>query len=221
MWIDPLLVQRLDNPAGRPELARRATMLAREALPEVDIEILWDDMWIRRVGAHYFPDPEMVNNPEPKWQRWATQAEKHLRDADDYWFHVYKPRSGDVIVDIGGGRGEDVFAFSRAIGPRTAASSRSNRTRCRFVYCEKFLRVERTLQCHGAELRLCRSAGASADRDHAGMGVELCTSRRRYTHQPCRRRGDVRQLVRAAWNRPHRFSQDEYRGRRAHGSPRL
>ena len=74
-------------------------------------------MWIRRVGAHYFPDPEMLNVAEPRWQRWATQAEKHLRDADDYWFHVYKPRAGDVIVDIGAGRGEDVFAFSRAVGP--------------------------------------------------------------------------------------------------------
>jgi len=58
----------------------------------------------------------MLYLPDPNWQRWAAQAEKHLRDADDYWFHVYKPRTGDVIVDIGGGRGEDVFAFSRAVG---------------------------------------------------------------------------------------------------------
>ena len=39
------------------------------------------------------------------------------RDAEDYWFHLYKPRAGDTIVDIGAGRGEDVFAFSRAVGP--------------------------------------------------------------------------------------------------------
>src|SRR5579871_995659 len=109
MWIDTSL--------SRMELASRATALAREALPGVDIEILWDGMWIRRVGVHYFPDPEMFKVPEPKWQRWAKQAEKHLRDADDYWFHVYKPQPGDVIVDIGAGRGEDVFAFSRAVGP--------------------------------------------------------------------------------------------------------
>jgi FkbM family methyltransferase len=118
MWIDQTLVQRLDHPATRPELAARATALAREALPEVDIEILWDGMWIRRVGAHYFPDPDMLTIPQPNWQRWATQAAKHLRDADDYWFHVYKPQPGDVIVDIGAGRGEDVFAFSRAVGPQ-------------------------------------------------------------------------------------------------------
>jgi FkbM family methyltransferase len=44
-------------------------------------------------------------------------AEKYVRDADDYWFHVYKPQAGDTIVDIGAGRGEDVFAFSGAVGP--------------------------------------------------------------------------------------------------------
>ncbi len=116
MWIDPGLAQELDTPLGRAELAMRATALAREALPEANIEILWDGMWIRRVGAHYFPDPEMFT-AEPKWQRWAAQAGKYIRDADDYWFHVHKPRMGEVIVDIGAGRGEDVFAFSRAVGP--------------------------------------------------------------------------------------------------------
>lgn len=101
----------------RAGLARRATELARAALPGVDIEILWDGMWVRRVGADYFPDPGMFRVPEPAWQRWAGQSRKYLRDAADYWFHVYQPRAGDVIVDIGAGRGEDVFAFSRAVGP--------------------------------------------------------------------------------------------------------
>jgi FkbM family methyltransferase len=100
------------------EALKQANEQARAALPGVDIEILWDGMWIRRVGSNYFPDPDMFGPAEPKWQRWAAQAEKHLRDADDYWFHVYKPKPGDVIADIGAGRGEDVFAFSRAVGPQ-------------------------------------------------------------------------------------------------------
>jgi FkbM family methyltransferase len=99
----------------RGEVGRRATEAARAALPGVDIEIFWDGLWIRRVGANYFPDPEMFG-AEPKWARWAALAEKYLRDAEDYWMHVYKPGPGDVIVDIGAGRGEDVFAFSRAVG---------------------------------------------------------------------------------------------------------
>lgn len=117
-WIDESLVRQLDNPEGRAELARLATAVARENAPGSDLEILWDGMWMRRAGGVYFPDPELFRHAQPNWQRWADMAGKYLRDADDYWFHAYKPRSGDVIVDIGAGRGEDVFAFSRAVGPQ-------------------------------------------------------------------------------------------------------
>jgi FkbM family methyltransferase len=113
MWVtDTASVSAED----RESLARRATELARAAMPGVDVEIFWDGMWIRRIGYDYFPDPDMLR-AEPNWERWAGQARKHLRDAEDYWFHLYKPRAGDTIVDIGAGRGEDVFAFSRAVGP--------------------------------------------------------------------------------------------------------
>ena len=116
VWLAESKVRELDNPAGRAELASRATEFARQALPGVEIEILWDGMWIRRVGTVYFPDPELFRG-EPQWQRWAGLAHKYLRDAEDYWFHVYKPRPGDTIVDIGAGRGEDTFAFANAVGP--------------------------------------------------------------------------------------------------------
>jgi FkbM family methyltransferase len=112
-WISEAEAAQLD----RSELAQRANTLAREALPGVDIEFFWDDLWIRRVGPHFFPDPDLWRVPQPNWQRWAGMAAKHIRDADDYWFHVYKPSPGDTIVDIGAGRGEDVFAFSQAVGP--------------------------------------------------------------------------------------------------------
>jgi len=117
MWIDASTVHALDNFAGRQELARVATAAARAAAPAVDIEIVWDGMWMRRVGPHYFADPDLFQVAEPDWRRWSRMAEKYLRDAGDYWFHVYKPQPGDAIVDIGAGRGEDVFAFSRAVGP--------------------------------------------------------------------------------------------------------
>jgi FkbM family methyltransferase len=100
----------------RASLARQATELARAAMPGVDVEVFWDGMWIRRVGPDYFPDSDMFR-AAPNWERWAGQARKHLREAEDYWFHLYKPQAGDTIVDIGAGRGEDVFAFSRAVGP--------------------------------------------------------------------------------------------------------
>lgn len=117
MWIDEALVRELDHPEGRDELARRATLRAREVFPGVDIEIYWSGMWVRRVGQHHFPDPDMFTAEEKRWRRWPDLAAKYVADADDYWFYRYKPRAGDVIIDVGAGRGEDVFAFSRAVGP--------------------------------------------------------------------------------------------------------
>lgn len=113
MWLAETSSASSDD---RASLARRATELARTVMPDADVEILWDGMWVRRVGSDYFPDPDMFRMPEPNWERWAGQARKHIRDAEDYWFHLYKPKAGDAIVDIGAGRGEDVFAFSRAVG---------------------------------------------------------------------------------------------------------
>jgi FkbM family methyltransferase len=97
------------------EDAARLTAAAREATG-ADIEVLWRGDWVVRVGSVFFPAPDLLARNGPDWQRWAARPEKHLRDAADYWFHVYRPGPGDVIADIGAGRGEDVFAFSREVG---------------------------------------------------------------------------------------------------------
>jgi FkbM family methyltransferase len=93
------------------------TIAARGANPSIDVEVLWDNMWIRRIGEHFLPDPEFLSTEDRSWPKWLKRVEKYKRDADDYWFHVYKPAAGDVIVDVGAGRGEDVYAFSQAVGP--------------------------------------------------------------------------------------------------------
>jgi FkbM family methyltransferase len=36
--------------------------------------------------------------------------------ANEFWLRHYQPKEGDVIVDIGAGRGEDTLAFSRGVG---------------------------------------------------------------------------------------------------------
>ncbi len=116
-WIAPVRARELEAAGAHEQLAVDATTLLREALPGMDVEIIWDGVWLRRIGADYFPDPALFSTETPPFERWAGQAAKFLRDADDYWFHVYHPKPGDVIVDIGAGRGEDVYAFSRAVGP--------------------------------------------------------------------------------------------------------
>ncbi|MCX6624460.1 MAG: hypothetical protein NTY38_26040, partial [Acidobacteria bacterium] len=96
MWITAPEALAMGQASDREELARRATALAREATGNADIEILWHEGWIRRAGDLFVPDPDLFQVAEPNWTRWLDQEAKHLRDAADYWFHVYKPLPGDV-----------------------------------------------------------------------------------------------------------------------------
>lgn len=41
----------------------------------------------------------------------------YLEEADDCWFHTYRPNPGDVIVDVGAEVGTDAVVFSRTVGP--------------------------------------------------------------------------------------------------------
>ncbi len=77
---------------------------------EIGIEAFWDDCYAWTVRGFHIPDPEIaIRQP-------AQIVDKYRRDVNDYWFHVYKPKPGDVIVDIGAGRGEDTFVFSASVG---------------------------------------------------------------------------------------------------------
>jgi FkbM family methyltransferase len=42
--------------------------------------------------------------------------EQFVSDTKEYWLQHYTPKEGDVIVDVGAGRGEDTVAFSRGVG---------------------------------------------------------------------------------------------------------
>jgi len=31
-------------------------------------------------------------------------------------FHYFQPKKGDIVIDVGAGRGEDTLAFSQSVG---------------------------------------------------------------------------------------------------------
>lgn len=95
--------------------ANKAILLGQQALPGIEIETLWDGMWIFRVEDNYFPIPDVTEPESVPWQQLAGLAERYLRETQDYWYFGYQPKPGDVVVDIGAGRGEDTFAFSRSV----------------------------------------------------------------------------------------------------------
>ncbi len=110
------LVRLLDRPGGRLFLGKIATRFARRAIGD-DIEIAYvDGLWTHRVGPDFFPDGPRFNYTPPDFDTWKGQLERYVSETQDFWLQHYRPQRGDVIVDVGAGRGEDTLTFSRAVG---------------------------------------------------------------------------------------------------------
>jgi len=117
MWIAETRAAQMERAGAQQELAVEATSELQSQTGE-DLEIVFEDgLWMHRAGKLWFPDSPRFAYDDGCWTKWSARGAKFRRDAADYWFHIYKPQAGDVIVDIGAGHGEDVFAFSEAVGP--------------------------------------------------------------------------------------------------------
>ncbi len=110
------LIHLLDHPGGRLLLGKLATRAIRRA-GGGDVEIAYvDGLWTRRAGPYYFPDSSNFNYVFSDFNAWQQQMEQYTADTKEYWLRHFSPKEGDVIVDVGAGRGEDTVTFSRAVG---------------------------------------------------------------------------------------------------------
>jgi FkbM family methyltransferase len=84
-----------------------------------------EPLHIRHDGAYWLYSSRGMTLP---WGRQFTFYDYDLRtlagrvaryksETEDCWFHLYRPKQGDVIVDVGAELGTDTVAFSRAVGP--------------------------------------------------------------------------------------------------------
>ena len=109
------IVRSLDRPFGRAVLQAYATRHARRASGR-DVRVVYDQCWLHQIDGIYWADSSQFTYNRlitPKWLRYADNREAWGRD---FWFHVYEPQSGDVIVDIGAGVGTDLPLFSECVG---------------------------------------------------------------------------------------------------------
>jgi FkbM family methyltransferase len=110
------LTRSLDRPGARFLLGKLATRYARRATGD-DMEIEYaGGMWVHRVGRTYFPDGQTFEYKHGDFGAWKGQLGQYTSDTKDFWLQHYDPQVGDVIVDVGAGRGEDTLTFSRAAG---------------------------------------------------------------------------------------------------------
>jgi FkbM family methyltransferase len=113
-----LLIHALDNNAGRPVLKRLATMQARK-ITRLDVTIdHHNGFWNHRVGEYYVPDRASFDYYEPTLLAWKDEIPAYFQAAQDFWFRYYRPRAGDVVIDVGAGRGESSLPFAKAVGSK-------------------------------------------------------------------------------------------------------
>jgi FkbM family methyltransferase len=104
----------LDRPGGRWLLGKTATAYARRFY-HADVEVAHiGGLWTHRVEADFFPDGPTFESVG--LGRWNAQADEYASQTTDFWLKHYSPKEGDVIVDVGAGRGEDTYTFSEGVG---------------------------------------------------------------------------------------------------------
>lgn len=83
-----------------------------------DISVSYiDGLWTHRIGSDFFPDGPRFDYTGDEYDSWRGRRARQQADTNEYWLKYYEPREGDVIIDVGAGRGEDTYTFSRAVGP--------------------------------------------------------------------------------------------------------
>lgn len=108
---------RLVERAGlRKALGALGTFAARRTTGQ-DVELFFDGIWIRRVGDRYYGDKPTFDYYASEFKTWNYIHDLWANDPVDCWFYDYRPRPGDIVVDIGAGFGNDAIVFSRAVGP--------------------------------------------------------------------------------------------------------
>lgn len=75
-----------------------------------------DGLWMHARGGVVVPDGPVFDMSPHSVKRWSDEPDVYVRNVRTYWYKLYTPRPGDVIVDVGAGRGEDELAFSRDVG---------------------------------------------------------------------------------------------------------
>lgn len=110
------LIRLLDRPGGRSILGKIATYFLRKETSG-DFEFVYlNGLWTRRVGREYLPDGVRFDYRYADFGVWKDETKAYASQTAEFWFTNYRPKRGDVIIDVGAGRGEDTLTFSRAVG---------------------------------------------------------------------------------------------------------
>jgi FkbM family methyltransferase len=110
------LINALDRPGGRKLLSMITSAQARSRT-KADVTVWHDgEHWVHRTNGYSFPDGRSFPYYSNTHDDWKGEPGVYLQNAETYWYKLYRPQSGDIVIDVGAGRGEDALAFSQAVG---------------------------------------------------------------------------------------------------------
>jgi FkbM family methyltransferase len=100
--------RRLEGARPNPLLGPLATIVYSLASRRLRLfSVDRSGRWVNRQGSNAIVSPTI-----------HTLEHGALEQTDlDHWAHGYRPKRGDVIVDVGAGIGEELIPFSKLVGP--------------------------------------------------------------------------------------------------------
>lgn len=130
-----------DHRGGRWILSAASTRLAH--LLGSPLRIHHDgEFWLYSSNGVTLPRGRKFDFYDYDLRTMPGRIRQFVREAEDCWFHVYRPSEGDVIVDVGAEIGTDTVVFARAVGPTG-----------------KVIAIEAQPQTYELLLRTCESNG--------------------------------------------------------------
>jgi len=106
----------LDRPGGRWLLSASTTRWTQSITQDDLISVFYDEMWIDRVDDTSVPRSRRFNYPDWHLQHLRKHLRRRLDGSVDFWTFLYKPKTGDIVFDIGAGVGVDAIVFSQLVG---------------------------------------------------------------------------------------------------------
>jgi FkbM family methyltransferase len=87
------------------------------------VRLFYDSTWLREDDRATIGLGPRVSLRRSLIENWRPGATEITEQAAAWWYLWYKPKAGDVIVDIGAGMGEDALLFSSSVGKSGAVFS--------------------------------------------------------------------------------------------------